>query len=300
MPIGRCGKRAVSADFDAASNPAVSMEWTDANGVVYTGQTMTPAGVTDTTGGALPGGIVRWRNVGSFEGQWFDLLVTVAASPAVYGPLVSVAYIRPEATNTRQALTFGAYACLGVGVQTSSCESGSALDPATADCADGTPTTMHGSEFDMRFVLSGSSDAMPVFERFYISFFDVDGDSVNGFSVFELQAVLGAASLTTAPTSTLEAGEFSLNGALYAISTQNVNVQTDFAADPTEPSQVSLPAIASFELRDKSAFQVLLGGRSSAHDRLGQYRLVLVSVVYHKNTYLIAYCLLSTVEPHYG
>ena len=39
----------------------------------------------------------------------------------------------------------------------------------------------------------------------------------------------------------------------------------------------------------------LLGDRSSAHDRFGQYRLVLVSVVYHKNTYLIAHCLLSTV-----
>ena len=64
-------------DLSPVSNPAVSMEWTDANRVVYTGETSIPPGATDITGGALPGGSVRWRNVGSFEGQAFDLLVTV-------------------------------------------------------------------------------------------------------------------------------------------------------------------------------------------------------------------------------
>ena len=58
------------------------MEWTDANGVLYTGETLIPAQVTDTTGGALPGGSVRWRNVGSFDGQQFDLLVTVPSTPS--------------------------------------------------------------------------------------------------------------------------------------------------------------------------------------------------------------------------
>ena len=76
----------------------------------------------------------------------------------------------------------------------------------------------------MRFVQSGTSEAMPAFERFYISFFDVDGESVFGASMFELQAVLGAASLTTAPTSTLETGSFSPSRALYAIASQSSNI----------------------------------------------------------------------------
>ena len=64
LPFGICGQPVVSMDLDSATNPAVSMEWTDANGALYTGQTMIPALATDTSGGALPGGSVRWRNVG--------------------------------------------------------------------------------------------------------------------------------------------------------------------------------------------------------------------------------------------
>ena len=39
-----------------------------------------PVAATDTTGGALPGGSIRFRNVGSLNGQAFDLLVTVPAA----------------------------------------------------------------------------------------------------------------------------------------------------------------------------------------------------------------------------
>ena len=91
-------------DFDTASNPAASLEWTDANGAVYTGQELIPAEATDTTGGALPGGSVRWRNVGSFEGQPFDLLVTVPSEPSLYSERVSIAYTSPLRAGVRQAL----------------------------------------------------------------------------------------------------------------------------------------------------------------------------------------------------
>ena len=148
---------------------------------------------------------MRWRNIGSFQDQTFDLLVTVPTLPSLYSERIVVAYTRPLTAGVQQALSFGSFACLGVGILTSACASGSGLDATTAECSDGTPITMYGSEFEMQFVRSGSSDAMPAFERFYISFFDVDGDSVDGFSVYELQAVLGAVSLETAPMSTLEA-----------------------------------------------------------------------------------------------
>ena len=102
-------------DLNAVSNPAVSMEWTDASGVAYTGQTLVPAQATDSTGGALPGGSVRWRNVGFFEGQAFDLLVTVPSLPSLYSESVSVAYTSPLEYGIRQALSLGGFVCLGVG-----------------------------------------------------------------------------------------------------------------------------------------------------------------------------------------
>ena len=45
---------------------------------------------TDYTGGALPGGSVRWRNVGSFEGQGFDLVARVHSMPSLYSERVAV------------------------------------------------------------------------------------------------------------------------------------------------------------------------------------------------------------------
>ena len=48
------------------------MEWTDASGTTCAGA-MIPPLATDTTGGAFPGGSVRWTNVGSEGGKAFDL-----------------------------------------------------------------------------------------------------------------------------------------------------------------------------------------------------------------------------------
>ena len=138
------------------------MEWTDANGAVYTGQTLIPAGAVDTTGGALPGGSVRWRNVGSFEAQWFDLLATVPTQPTLYSELITVSYISPVASSVRQALSFGGFACLGLGIAPSTCESGASLKQGTATCTDRTPTTMYGGEFE----ISAFTDSPPVKSTF--------------------------------------------------------------------------------------------------------------------------------------
>ena len=43
-----------------------------------------------------------------------------------------------------------------------------------------------------------------------------------------------------------------------AIATQNVNVQTDFAADPATPPAISLPAISAFEVEGFTARHDLL------------------------------------------
>ena len=118
-------------------------------------------------------------------------------------------------------------------------ESGSAVDGESTECADGTPTTMRGGEFDFRFVEAGTSTLMPAFERVYASFYDVDGDRTvrpSGLrGVRELVSVLGATSRTFAPSSTLEGGVFQPSEALYALASSNTNVPVDFN-DAVSPS----------------------------------------------------------------
>jgi hypothetical protein len=242
-------------DFSPSTNPAIAMEWTDAAGTLYSGQTMIPPLATDTTGGAFPGGNVRYRNIGQTQGQPFDLLVTVSETPSTYSEYLDVAYWTPMSPTTSQALfTSSGFVCLGFGLRRSYCYSGAELDPATASCADGTPTTMRAAEFDFTFVYAGTHEQIPPFNQMFTTFFDVDGDSINGGSVYELNAVLGATSRSIAPSAeeTLEADVFPYNEALYAISTQNVNVNTDFSADPLNPPDVSLPAVVSFSATSTS------------------------------------------------
>ncbi|KAL1507959.1 hypothetical protein AB1Y20_007563 [Prymnesium parvum] len=85
MPVvdAQCGGIAVDIDFSSITNPAVQMEWRDANGATYTGSSI-PAGVTDSTGGAFPRGSVRWKSIGYFQDTSFDVLVTVVNTPSNY------------------------------------------------------------------------------------------------------------------------------------------------------------------------------------------------------------------------
>ena len=240
------------------------MEWTDANEVTYAGKTIIPTQTTDTTGGAFPRGSVRWKNLGTENGEAFDLIVTVSEEPAYYSELLDIEYHSPTTTSASQALmTSSGFACLGLGLRTSYCWSGSALDGATAQCADGTPTTMRGSEFNFRFVYAGSTESVPAFERMYATFYDVDGDVERGSSVRELVSVLGATSRIVAPMTTLEADVFLPSEAQFAIATTSVNVPTDFNTDPASPLAESMSAIVSFEITGASTFRVMLGGLSA-------------------------------------
>ena len=142
----QCGEASdVTIDFSSVTNPSVSMEWTDASGTLYTGQTLIPFGASDTSGGSLPGGSIRWRNVGLRNSVLFDLIVTVSTPASYYSDLVAVQYVSPTSSSASQAVfTSAGFACIGFGLRTSTCESGSALTLSTATCADGTPTTQRG------------------------------------------------------------------------------------------------------------------------------------------------------------
>ena len=175
---GAGGCDAVHIDFAQGSNPSVSFEWTDRDGATYTGWSI-PAGQTDTSGGAFPGGSIRFRNVGFDDnGALFDLLVTVSTEHSLYDETVAIEYY--FSGGTQGLLTENGYACLGFGVRPSVCYTGSALGPDSAECLDGSPTTKQAAEFDFKFVQAGTSEVMPAFDRFYTTFFDVDGDTYQG------------------------------------------------------------------------------------------------------------------------
>ena len=170
------------------------MQWTDAAGQLYTGSAnggisgLIPYLATDTSGGAFPGGNVRWTNLGFDSGVAFDLVVSVSPQPLYYASNVAVEYRSPASTLATQAVyTSAGFTCIGFGVRSSLCTSAAALNPVTASCVDGTPTTLRAAEFSFRFVRSGTSTLMPPFDTMYTTFFDVDGDVVSGGScVFHL------------------------------------------------------------------------------------------------------------------
>ena len=249
-----CRQPATAIDFSSVTNPAVAMEWMDAFGDLHTGSL-----ISTSKNAALPSGSIRWKNLGTYGADGFDLLVTVSETPSYYSELIRVEYISPLGLRYQALITASGIACLGAGIRTSYCESGSVLDSTTAQCSDSTQTSMYGAEFDFQFVHNGTHEPMQAFERAFMTFYDVDGDSTNGGSIFELDAVLGARSRYIAPAAagTLEAGVFHANEAEYAISIRNVNVQTDFNADPAYPTEASQLGVVSFELVWTSSFKVL-------------------------------------------
>ena len=117
----QCTADVTRLDFENSTNPLAGFEWMDAFGVVHTAaDNAVPAGVSDTLGGAFPGGSMRFTNVGGAMGVGFDLLVTALPdSPHLSasneaGLRFDVAYVTPPAP-VRQGLlnTDGGYACFG-------------------------------------------------------------------------------------------------------------------------------------------------------------------------------------------
>ena len=96
---------------------------------------------------------------------------------------------------------------------------------------------------------------------------DIDGDVIGEGgapqSVYEFVGVLGASQRLTASSSQLRGGEFPHSSALYSIATQSVNIQTDFASDPSAPTKDTLSGVTSFEVRAANSFTAVLGGRSA-------------------------------------
>ena len=138
----RCHQEGLTqVTFAAEDN--VSMEWRDALGQTHSGSMA--AGDDDTSGGFAPGGELRWRNLGSYLGATFDLLVTVAAQNHFYDEQIQIGYVTP--INIAQAsFTSAGFACLGIGLLPSYCPSGAALDATSASCTDGSSVVMRAAE----------------------------------------------------------------------------------------------------------------------------------------------------------
>eukprot|EP00966_Prymnesium_polylepis_P176307 4081315-Prymnesium_polylepis.1 len=124
---------------------------------------------------------------------------------------------------------------------------------------------MRATEFDFRWVYSGTNTPMPPLGPTYLSFFDVDGETDSSQArLREFVALNGARDQTIARTSSLSAGVFAPSEARYAIASQPESVDTDFTADPSSPATASLPAIVAFEVDSQTShLKLVLGGRSS-------------------------------------
>eukprot|EP00966_Prymnesium_polylepis_P300472 6943929-Prymnesium_polylepis.1 len=250
------------------------MQWTDASGQLHTASPnsdisgisgIIPIPANDTTSGPFPHGALRWTNVGYDSDLSFDLLVTLSEAPAHYSDTVAVEYHPLMSDSAFQALyTASGFACIGVGLQPSVCASGAPLHRSNATCNDGTPVTVRATEFEFRFVRSGTTTLMPALGRISVAFIDVDGDSTDdGGNVFELVAVSGASRGTVGAQSSLEVSAFEASATPYVMATQNINVPTDIAADPAAPVDPSLSAVAVFEREGVSSFRALFGSRLS-------------------------------------
>jgi hypothetical protein len=216
----------IGLDF---ANPAAGFEWTDAAGelghlplmlpsVAYLTKSLAriagqrhvgswdssgsvkaiPFGTTDATGGALPGGSVRWTNAGALaDGRAIDLVVSIPDTPLDYtdastGQTLSINYVSPISAFVSQAVsTSVGYACLGLGIEQATCASGVQLDRATATCESGV-TTISGADFEFKLMLAGTDTVVPELETFFLTFFDVDGDVQGEDAVFEFTAVTDA------------------------------------------------------------------------------------------------------------
>ena len=137
------------------------MKWTNAEGVEFDGQTgftftnaaeetifirdMIKPLSTDEDQAAFPRGVLRWTNIGNFEGKDFDLKVTVPSEPSFYSHSLNMQYVSPQtSTGTQAALTAGGYACLGLAVNPATCEGGGSPAYESAFCPSGEMTIMQG------------------------------------------------------------------------------------------------------------------------------------------------------------
>eukprot|EP00966_Prymnesium_polylepis_P212453 4921311-Prymnesium_polylepis.1 len=240
------------------------MEWTDALGQLYTGQTSTPLMATDTTGGVFPRGELRFLRVGHFHGVLFDMLVVVSAQPEQYGDRLEVEYVSPTTpAATQAAYTSTGYACLGQGVRTSYCQSGVALNQLLR-CVDGTEPTLLGAEFSFTAVHNGTRTPMPAFDLMHVAFYDVDGQAVSYGAIHEFVSVIGASRRRIAPSSTLNIYTVPPpSEAIGAIASQADNLPLDPTSDPAAPSPEERLGIVVFDIRQRSDFKMFLGGASS-------------------------------------
>lgn len=155
-----CGSgEEVVIDFNTQTNPALRVTWLDAGGTEYNGidnaglffgrvtleNTVGPQ-LTSADGAPFPDGELRLGSIGQSDGQVFDVLITVPETFTFYSDLIAMRYEAPvTATGTQASVTQGGLACLGLALQTSTCEGGGTPDFYTATCPSGRATYLHGA-----------------------------------------------------------------------------------------------------------------------------------------------------------
>ena len=108
----------------------------------------------------FPGGSARWSNIGTHNGQAFDLYIT-AVSEYTYVPA-------PDTSTTTYASTYNGLACVTIGVPTTTCTNGGALPaegtwiPSTNPCSgEESAAVTGGAQYTFQLVQTGTTTLMP-------------------------------------------------------------------------------------------------------------------------------------------
>ena len=127
--------------------------------------------------------------IGTVNGEAFDLMVEPLAGGI------------PESFDA--GINDHGFPWIGMRVPTSTCHTGCQMNAATARCEMTTHTSIFGTgnelchrtiidlaSFTFTFVRSGTTEPMPAFGDFDLSFYDIDGASASA-SLYEMVAVRG-------------------------------------------------------------------------------------------------------------
>lgn len=155
-----CGSgEEVVIDFNTQTNPTLRVTWLDASGAEYNGidnaglffgrvtleNTVGPQ-LTSADGAPFPDGELRLGSIGQSDGQVFDMLITVPETFTFYSNLIDMRYEAPfTASGTQASVTPGGFTCLGLALQTSTCDGAGTPDFYTATCPSGQATYLHGA-----------------------------------------------------------------------------------------------------------------------------------------------------------
>ena len=231
--------------------------WVYTSDADTTGTQLTSAYLVGATAmGLLPGrdsnpfatgGYVLFKNVGvNHLTQGIDMKVQLASGTAeatLYGDSLRNRYVPPSSGSSyltwfgsQSATEYQGLVCLGVQIQAG---------------------PRHGGEFLFTYFKAGTLDELSL-GRMFLTFYDIDGEPLEGENVQEIIAIPEARYIQLATSTDVSVAVFADVGIEYGLG-HKVN-NKHIPRDARDPPPESWTAMASYDIRNRSQMHVLLGG----------------------------------------